>query len=135
LTLAIVFQLAHYVEEAEFRVPSGRSQRIDRDFTAHQVETSVDFARDSRLLTWYLGGLNYQVEHHLFPKTCHVHYPAISPIVEATCRDHNISHRSHPTMRAALRSHVRWLKRIGREVDPRDSSDPADPAESGLQPA
>ncbi len=61
----------------------------------HQVETSVDFARDNRLLTWYLGGLNFQVEHHLFPKTCHIHYPAISPIVEATCRAHGISHRSH----------------------------------------
>jgi linoleoyl-CoA desaturase len=76
-------------------------------------------------LTWYLGGLNYQVEHHLFPKTCHVHYPAISPIVEATCRAHGISHRSHPTMRAALRSHVRWLRRMGRKES----------ADSALQPA
>ena len=129
LTLAIVFQLAHCVEEAEFRAPANGSRRIDRDFTAHQVETAVDFARDSRLLTWYLGGLNYQVEHHLFPRTCHVHYPAISPIVEATCRAHGISHRSHPTMRAALRSHVRWLRRMGRRVDQADRPDP------GLQPA
>ena len=59
----------------------------------------------------------YQVEHHLFPKTCHIHYPAISPIVEATCRAHGISHRSHRTMRGAFRSHVRWLKRMGRKVD------------------
>jgi linoleoyl-CoA desaturase len=118
LTLAIVFQLAHCVEEAQFRVPADGTRRIDRDFTAHQVETSVDFARDNRLLTWYLGGLNFQVEHHLFPKTCHIHYPAISPIVEATCRAHGISHVSHPTMRGALRSHVRWLKRMGRKVDP-----------------
>jgi linoleoyl-CoA desaturase len=115
-TLAVVFQLAHCVEEANFRIPDG-SRRIDRDFTAHQVETSVDFARDNRLLTWYLGGLNFQVEHHLFPKTCHIHYPAISPIVEATCRDHGISHLSHPTMRDALRSHVRWLKRMGRKTE------------------
>ena len=83
----------------------------------HQLETSVDFARDNRLLTWYLGGLNFQVEHHLFPKTCHIHYPAISPIVEATCRAHGISHRSHRTMRGAFRSHVRWLKRMGCKVD------------------
>jgi linoleoyl-CoA desaturase len=129
LTLAIVFQLAHCVEEAEFRVPADGSRRIDRDFTAHQVETAVDFARDSRLWTWYLGGLNYQVEHHLFPKTCHIHYPAISPIVETACRAHGIPHRSHPTMRGALRSHVRWLKRMGRKVDKPDPPDPA------LQPA
>ena len=63
------------------------------------------------------GGLNYQIEHHLFPKTCHIHYPALSPIVEATCRAHGISHQSHPTMRRALRSHIRWLKRMGRKVD------------------
>jgi len=118
LTLAIVFQLAHCVEEAAFRIPADGARRIDRDFTAHQVETSVDFARDNRLLTWYLGGLNYQAEHHLFPKTCHVHYPALSPIVETTCRAHGISHRSHPTMRGALRSHVRWLKRMGRKIHP-----------------
>jgi linoleoyl-CoA desaturase len=132
LTLAIVFQLAHCVEEAEFRVPGDGNRRIDRDFTAHQVDTSVDFARDSRLLTWYLGGLNYQVEHHLFPKTCHVHYPAISPIVEATCRAHGIAHRSHPTMRAALRSHVRWLRRMGRKVD---RSNPLGQPDQRLQPA
>jgi linoleoyl-CoA desaturase len=128
LMLAIVFQLAHCVEEAEFRLPSDGSRRIDRDFTAHQVEASVDFARDSRLLTWYLGGLNYQIEHHLFPKTCHVHYPAISPIVEATCRAHGISHRSHRTMSAALRSHFRWLRRMGRSVDQPNHLDWPDPA-------
>ena len=81
----------------------------------HQIETAVDFARDNRLLTWYLGGLNFQIEHHLFPKICHVHYPAISPIVEATCRDHGIRHRSHRTMRRAIRSHVRWLRHLGRD--------------------
>jgi linoleoyl-CoA desaturase len=113
LTLAIVFQLAHCVEEAQFRVPAPGSRRIDREFVAHQIETAVDFARDNRLLTWYLGGLNYQIEHHLFPKTAHIHYPEISALVEATCREHGIAHKSHATMRGALRSHVRWLKRMG----------------------
>ncbi len=117
LTLATVFQLAHCVEEAMFRVPADASLRIDREWSAHQVETAVDFARGSRFLTWYLGGLNFQIEHHLFPKTCHIHYPAISPIVEATCKDHGIGHVSHPTMRAAIRSHVRWLKHLGRGED------------------
>jgi linoleoyl-CoA desaturase len=117
LTLATVFQLAHCVEEATFRIPAEGTERIDREWTAHQVESSVDFARGNRLLTWYLGGLNFQIEHHLFPKTCHIHYPAISPIVEATCKEHGIGHVSHPTMRAAIRSHVRWLKHLGRADD------------------
>jgi linoleoyl-CoA desaturase len=118
LTLAIVFQLAHCVEEAHFRIPAPGSRRMEREFMAHQIETAVDFARDNRLLTWYLGGLNFQIEHHLFPKTSHVHYPEISPLVEATCRDHGIAHVSHPTMRRALRSHFRWLKRMGRAGAP-----------------
>jgi linoleoyl-CoA desaturase len=115
LTLATVFQLAHCVEEAEFRQPADGSRRIEREWTVHQIETAVDFARDNRLLTWYLGGLNFQIEHHLFPKICHIHYPAISPIVEATCRDHGIRHSSHRTMRRAVRSHVRWLRHLGRD--------------------
>jgi linoleoyl-CoA desaturase len=113
LTLATIFQLAHCVEEATFRQPAPGSKRIESEWSAHQVESSVDFARGNRLITWYLGGLNFQIEHHLFPKICHVHYPAISGIVERTCAEHGISHRSHRTMRAALRSHVRLLKHLG----------------------
>jgi linoleoyl-CoA desaturase len=113
LTLATVFQLAHCVEEAAFRQPEPGSRRVDREWSVHQVESSVDFARDNRWLTWYLGGLNFQVEHHLFPKICHVHYPALSPIVEQTCADHGIAHRAHPSFGAALGSHIRWLKRLG----------------------
>ncbi|HLK90618.1 MAG TPA: acyl-CoA desaturase [Polyangia bacterium] len=114
LTLATVFQLAHCVEEAEFRVPAEGSRKIEREWMTHQIETAVDFARDNWFLTWYLGGLNFQIEHHLFPKICHVHYPALSPIVEATCRTHGIQHRSHRTMRRAIRSHVRWLRHLGQ---------------------
>lgn len=118
LVLAIVFQLAHCVEEARFNFPAAGSRRIEREFMAQQIETAVDFARDNRLLTWYLGGLNFQIEHHLFPKTAHIHYPEISPLVEAICREHGIAHLSHPTMGRALRSHVRWLKRMGRAEQP-----------------
>jgi linoleoyl-CoA desaturase len=113
LTLATVFQLAHCVEEAAFRQPRVPSGQIQHEWTAHQVETTVDFARGNRLLTWYLGGLNFQIEHHLFPKICHVHYPALSPIVEETCAAHGVRHFSYATARAALRSHVRFLKRLG----------------------
>lgn len=116
LTLATVFQLAHCVEEAEFRIPAEGSRRIEREWTAHQVESTVDFARDNRVLTWYLGGLNFQIEHHLFPKVCHIHYPAISPIVEATCREYGVRHSSHRTMRGAFLSHIRLLKNLGRAV-------------------
>jgi linoleoyl-CoA desaturase len=113
LTLATIFQLAHCVQEAAFPAPASGTRRMEHDWFSHQVVTAVDFARDNRLLTWYLGGLNFQIEHHLFPKICHLHYPALSPIVERVCRAHGVRHSSHPRMRDALRSHVRFLKRLG----------------------
>jgi linoleoyl-CoA desaturase len=113
LTLATVFQLAHCVEAAAFPAPAPGTRRMESDWYTHQVETAVDFARDNRLLTWYLGGLNFQIEHHLFPKICHLHYPALSSIVEETCRAHGVRYSSHPRMLDALRSHVRFLRRLG----------------------
>jgi linoleoyl-CoA desaturase len=113
LTMAIVFQLAHCVQEARFPAPTAGTRRLESEWFTHQVETTVDFARGNGLLTWYLGGLNFQIEHHLFPKICHLHYPALSPIVEDVCRAHGVRHSSHVRMRDALRSHVRFLKKLG----------------------
>ncbi|WP_375765143.1 acyl-CoA desaturase [Archangium gephyra] len=116
LTLASVFQLAHCVEEAAFpEVPEG-GEAFTREWAAHQVETTVDFARGNRLVCWYLGGLNFQVVHHLFPRVCHLHYPALSGIIEKTCLEHGVRYRSQDSVRAALGSHVRWLKRMGQPL-------------------
>jgi linoleoyl-CoA desaturase len=107
LTLSVVFQLAHCVPEA---IPApGRPG----SWAVCQAEASVDFARGSRLLGWYLGGLNFQIEHHLFPQVSHVHYPGIAPLVEATCRDFGVGYHFEPTFRAALASHFRLLERLG----------------------
>jgi linoleoyl-CoA desaturase len=78
----------------------------------------VDFARGSALLGWYLGGLNHQIEHHLFPKVCHVHYRALSPIVEEVCARHGVRYRAQPSLRAAVAANVRWLRLLGRERSP-----------------
>jgi linoleoyl-CoA desaturase len=79
----------------------------------HQVETTVDFAGANRLLTWYVGGLNFQIEHHLFPHICHVHYPHIAKIVRATCAEFDVRYTAHETFLGALASHWRWLRRMG----------------------
>jgi linoleoyl-CoA desaturase len=114
VTLATVFQLAHCVEEASFpEIPPGNG-RMERDWAEHQLATTVDFAPHSRWLTWYLGGLNYQVEHHLFPRISHVHYPALAPITRAVTREHGVAHQCHETLLGALGSHVAFLKRMGR---------------------
>jgi linoleoyl-CoA desaturase len=111
--MSVVVQLAHCVEEAEFPLPHERTGRIENSWAAHQVETTVDFARHSRLVCWFLGGLNFQIEHHLFPRVSHIHYPAIAAIVERVCWENGIRYVAHATVTAGLRSHYRWLRRMG----------------------
>lgn len=116
ITIAVVFQMAHTVEEADFvpPPPGAPEERIANEWAAHQAETTVNFAPRNKFWTWYLGGLNYQVEHHLFPSVSHIHYPALAPIVEQTCREHGVSYNSHPTFRHAIASHFRWLREMSR---------------------
>jgi len=114
--LSVVFQLAHCVEEAEFPHLGAGSDHVAEGWAEHQVRATVDFARDNRLLTWYLGGLNFQVEHHLFPKVCHVHYPRMSGIVEAVCSEYGVRYASHERLFGAVSSHWRWLRRMGRPL-------------------
>jgi linoleoyl-CoA desaturase len=113
IMMSVVFQLAHCVEEADFPLPDTETNRMGSAWAVHQAETTVDFARRSRLLSWWLGGLNFQIEHHLFPRVCHIHYPALSKIVEATCRDYGVKYAVHPTFWAGITSHFRWLRRMG----------------------
>lgn len=113
ITLSVVFQLAHCVEEAEFPLPSDRTGEMAAAWAEHQVRTTVNFAPRNRLLTWYIGGLNFQVEHHLFPQVCHIHYPALAPLVAQTCAELGLRYAAQPTLIAGIASHYRWLKRLG----------------------
>jgi linoleoyl-CoA desaturase len=115
VVLSAVFQLAHCVEEADFPLPDATGH-METDWAVHQVQTTVDFARRSRVLSWFLGGLNFQVEHHLFHKICHVHYPALSKVVEEVCKEFGIRYASNESLFIALRSHFRWLHRMGQPV-------------------
>ncbi len=117
VTLAITFQLAHCVSQASFPAAPAQGQQMTTGWAHHQLLTTVDFARDNRVLSWYMGGLNFQIEHHLFPKICHIHYPAISPVVEATCRDFGVPFQVNRTLREALASHSRWLRQMGHPLD------------------
>lgn len=113
LSLMIVFQAAHCVEEAEFRQPLHDPARIDNAWAIHQIETTVNFSRHNRFWCWFLGGLNFQIEHHLFPKICHVNYPSLTKLVEETCREFGIKYREHRSLSASVVSHYRWLRRMG----------------------
>jgi linoleoyl-CoA desaturase len=114
LVLSVVFQLAHCVEEAEFPMPCPDTGRMPTAWAEHQVQTTVDFAPRNRPLSWFIGGLNFQIEHHLFPQICHVHYPALAPLVQQTCHEFGLRYAAKPTFRAGVASHFRWLRRMGR---------------------
>jgi linoleoyl-CoA desaturase len=117
LGMVVVFQLAHCVEDAAF--PTAASLHGQgREWAAHELETTVDFCPRNRLATFALGGLNYQIEHHLFPRVPHTLYPAIAPIVERNATRYGLRYAVQPTFARALRSHVRHLRSLSRDRRP-----------------
>lgn len=113
ITLSVVFQMAHCVEDTAFPQPDSETGRVDSSWAVHQVETTADFAQRSRLVAWLVGGLNYQIEHHLFPQICHVHYPALAKLVEETCHEFGLKYKAFRSFLSGLASHYRWLRQMG----------------------
>ena len=119
VVLSVVFQLAHCVEGAEFPEPELTPQgnaTMATSWSVHQILTTVDFARGNRLLCWFLGGLNFQVEHHLLSRICHIHYPALSTIVEELCDEFGVRYQANRSFWSAVASHYRWLSLMGKPV-------------------
>ncbi|MBC6399942.1 MAG: acyl-CoA desaturase [Ekhidna sp.] len=112
-TLGIIFQPAHVMEENAFE-DSQESDTIEENWAVHQLKTTCNFAQKNKVLSWYVGGLNYQIEHHLFPNVCHVHYRKIAKIVRETAEEFNIPYKSYPTFTSALISHGKMLYALGR---------------------
>ena len=110
--ISVVFQLAHVVTETDFPQPNENGS-IENNFAAHQLHTTANFAKKNIPLSWYVGGLNYQIEHHLFPNICHVHYPKISKIVKETALEFNLPYYQN-TLFGAIASHTRLLARLGK---------------------
>ncbi|HVG14726.1 MAG TPA: acyl-CoA desaturase [Chitinophagaceae bacterium] len=114
LTISIVFQLAHVVEKTSFEEAGETNKVIDAEWAVHEINTTANFAPRNKAVSWFVGGLNYQVEHHLFPRISHVHYPAISKIVEEHCSRFNLPYHCYPTMTSAIASHIRIMKALGQ---------------------
>ncbi|MEM7656874.1 MAG: acyl-CoA desaturase [Bacteroidota bacterium] len=113
LILAVIFQMAHVVEETTMPFPT-EGGTIENLWAVHQLETTVNFSTNNRFLNYYAGGLNFQVEHHLFPKISHVHYKKLSKVVKDTAEEFGIPYHEKTTLMEAIRSHRRLLKRFGR---------------------
>jgi linoleoyl-CoA desaturase len=113
IILTVIFQLAHTVEGTSYPLPD-ESGTIENCWAMHQLSTTVNFSRHNKWLSWYVGGLNFQVEHHLFPTICHVHYPDLAPIVKTTAEEFGIPYLENETFLIALRSHFSTLKNLGK---------------------
>jgi linoleoyl-CoA desaturase len=111
--LAIIFQPAHVIDGTEFPLPDGNG-KMDNSWAIHQLHTTTNFANNSTWLSWYVGGLNFQVEHHLFPNVCHVHYKKISAIVKSTTQEFGLPYKSEPRFIDALVGHGKLLKELGK---------------------
>jgi linoleoyl-CoA desaturase len=110
--LAIIFQPAHVIEGTEFPLPDS-SNSLENNWAVHQLLTTTNFGNNSRWFSWYVGGLNFQIEHHLFPNVCHVHYRKISGIVSDTAKEFGLPYKSTRTFFQALVKHGRLLKQLG----------------------
>lgn len=112
--ISIVFQLAHTVEHTHFPVPDEETGKLDDEWAIHQLKTTANFAPKNSFMSWLVGGLNFQVEHHLFPKISHIYYPKISKIIKEACAEYGIPYIEYPKTRYAIASHVAFLKKMGR---------------------
>ena len=110
IILSFVFQLAHVVEGAEQPL---LEDHIDSEWHVHQLKTTADFARNNKILGWYIGGLNFQIEHHLFPNICHIHYSKLAPIVEKTVKEFGLPYNYQASFFSAFKSHIQRLKELG----------------------
>lgn len=112
-TLACVFQPAHVMPTAAYPLPDEKGS-LENNWAVHQLLTTTNFSPKSKILSWYVGGLNYQIEHHLFPNICHVHYKNLSDIVKKTAADFGLPYHSQPTFVKALWNHGKMLKMLGK---------------------
>lgn len=113
--LSMVFQLAHTVEHTQFPIADKETGKLEDEWAIHQIKTTANFATNNPIVSWLVGGLNFQIEHHLFPKISHVHYPAISKIIRQACQEYGLVYIEYPRVRYAVASHVAFLRQMGRK--------------------
>ncbi|UAB81446.1 acyl-CoA desaturase [Marixanthomonas sp. SCSIO 43207] len=112
LILSIVFQLAHIVEDTEMPLPD-KTGNMKNTWAIHQLFTTVNFSTKNKIVNWFTGGLNHQVEHHIFPNISHIHYSKISEIVKQTTTEFNLPYYEYKTTRSAIVAHFKHLKKMG----------------------
>lgn len=113
LSISIVFQTAHVMPNTEFPLPN-KDGLVAKDWGVHQLATTSNYALKSRVFSWLIGSLNHQIEHHLLPNVCHIHYKKLSPIVARTAQEFGISYLTKRTFFSAVLAHITMLRELGR---------------------
>jgi len=111
--LAIIIQMAHLVETIDFPVPN-KNDEVENSWAIHQLHTTADYARSNPLVSFFFGGLNFHIEHHLFQRICHVHHRPISQILKRTAIEYSLPYHDIPSLSGAVMSHLKFLKSMGR---------------------
>ena len=92
-----------------------------KDWSVQQIVSSANFSNtDSmhdKVMTYLLGGMNYQIEHHLFPTICHIHYPRLSLIVKKICAKYNIPYVVRRNIFDCIKEHYLLLKKFSVLTD------------------
>ena len=114
LILSIIFQLAHVVEDTEMPLPD-KDGKLAHSWVTHQLFTTSNFSTENKFMNWFAGGLNHQVEHHIFPNISHIHYSKIREIVKQTTAEFNLPYKEYQSTRKAIISHFKHLKELGRQ--------------------
>jgi len=109
LILSLIFQPAHVLPSSAYPMPDD-SGNMENNWAIHQILTTANFSGNSTFFSWFVGGLNYQIEHHLFPRVCHIHYKDLSKIVRATAEEYNLPYHSQKTWFKAISNHGKFLK-------------------------
>ena len=95
--------------------PSLHSHNSEIHWSINQIKTSCNWSSNSRFFNWFTGGLNNQIEHHLFPTMNPYLYTRISPIVKNTCKKHHIPYNDFPTFWDAWISMIKFIHRLSNE--------------------
>lgn len=112
LILSLVFQLAHIMDEADMPIPDSEGN-IKNNWAIHQLKTTVNFASNNKLVNWFTGGLNHQIEHHIFPNISHIHYNKIAEIVKKTVKEFKLPYNEFKTTKDAIIAHFNYLRLMG----------------------
>ena len=119
IILSTIFQTAHVVPSSNYPLPDVNN-KIDNNWAVHQLYTTSDFSPNSKIFSWFIGGLNYQVIHHLFPQVSHVHYKNLAPIVQATAQKYGLPYHVNRNFLVAVLEHAKMLKQLGRKAEEKD---------------